>query len=83
MVKMQYLVVHTTDTPFNRAVTPDDIDMWHKGARPNKNGTYTFLGKTYKSKSELANQFLDYLQVLLLKHQTQMVGDGPKEVIPI
>lgn len=58
MGKMQYLVVHTTDTPFNRTITPDDIDMWHKGVRHNKNGTYTFLGKTYKSKVELTNQFL-------------------------
>ena len=43
--QMQYLVTHTTDTPFNREVTPDDIAMWHKGAFRNKDGSALFLGK--------------------------------------
>lgn len=47
MAKLKYLVIHTTDTPFNREVTPDDITLWHLGARKNKNGSYTFMGKNY------------------------------------
>lgn len=47
MAKLKYLVIHTTDTPFNREVTPDDITVWHLGAKRNANGSYTYLGKTY------------------------------------
>lgn len=44
--KMKQLVVHTTDTPFNREVTPDDLTLWHMGARHYDDGIYSrFLGR--------------------------------------
>jgi len=52
MGKMKYLVIHTSDSPYNREVTPDDIATWHLGALKNSDGTYTFFGKTY-TKAEL------------------------------
>lgn len=48
MEKLKQLVIHTSDTPFGREVTPDDIVLWHKGAK-NNGKSYTFLGKKYKS----------------------------------
>lgn len=57
MGKLTYLVIHTTDTPFNREVTPDDITLWHLGALKNSNGTYTFKSKQY-SKSQLDSMLL-------------------------
>lgn len=55
--KMNFLVIHCTDSPFTREVTPDDITMWHKGVRKNANGTYTFLGCVY-TKKELWGKLL-------------------------
>ena len=55
--KIQYLVIHTSDTPYDREVTPDDITLWHLGACKQSNGTYKFLGKTY-TLSELKKQYL-------------------------
>lgn len=57
MKKLIYLVIHTSDTPYDRNVTPDDITKWHLGAKKNSDGTYTFLGKKY-TKSELDKQYL-------------------------
>lgn len=48
MAKLTHGVVHATDTPYGRDITPDDIYAWHLGKRINENGTITFLGKTYK-----------------------------------
>lgn len=57
MGKLKYLVIHTADTPFNREVTPDDLTMWHMGAKPNGDGTYTYLSKRC-SKSDLVGRVL-------------------------
>lgn len=55
--KFKYLVIHTLDTPSNREVTADDIQLWHLGALNNGNGTYTFLGKKY-TLEQLKTKFL-------------------------
>ena len=47
--KIQFLVIHCTDTPAGRAVTPDDIVLWHRGMLKNADGTFTFQGKKYTS----------------------------------
>ncbi len=57
MANLEYGCIHTTDTPFGREVTPDDIYMWHLGALPNSDGTFTFLSKRY-TKDNLAKQWL-------------------------
>ena len=44
MKELKYLIIHCTDTPEGRAVTPDDIHQWHLGAKRNANGTYIFMG---------------------------------------
>lgn len=54
---MKYLVIHTTDTPFDREITPDDIYMWHLGPKNNSDGTYTYLGRII-SKKDLENVYL-------------------------
>jgi N-acetylmuramoyl-L-alanine amidase len=46
MSKMTHLVVHTTDTPYNREVTPDDIALWHLGAKRIDRGMAIFKNKT-------------------------------------
>lgn len=48
MSKMEYLVVHCTDTPYDSEVTPDDIHLWHKGMLNHGDGTVTYLGKKMK-----------------------------------
>ena len=53
MDKMKFLVVHCSDTPNNRNVTPDDIFIWHLAPLDNGNGTFTFMGNKAMSKSEL------------------------------
>ena len=47
MTKLKYLVIHCTDTPYGRPVSADDIALWHKGAKKNADGTFTFLSKQY------------------------------------
>lgn len=49
MGQLKYLVIHTADTPYNREVTPDDITLWHLGAKPNGNGTYTYKSVVYST----------------------------------
>lgn len=56
MAKMKYLVIHTTDTPYDRKVTKADIEQWHLMPRKNNDGTLTYKGKTYKSVSELPSE---------------------------
>lgn len=57
MGQLKYLVIHTTDTPFDCEVTPDDITMWHLGPIKLTSGKYRFLGKDY-TKMQLASQKL-------------------------
>lgn len=54
---MKFLVIHTTDTPYNREITPDDICMWHLGPKNNNDGTYTYLGRII-SKKDLEKIYL-------------------------
>ena len=54
MGKLKYLVIHTTDTPYDREITPDDIYMWHLGPKNNNDGTYTYLGRKV-TKAEIEN----------------------------
>jgi hypothetical protein len=56
MGKLKYLVVHCSDTPL-RPTSLDDLARWHKGAKKNSNGTYTFLGRTY-TETQLKNAVL-------------------------
>jgi hypothetical protein len=49
--KLEYLIIHTTDTPYDREVIPDDIYLWHLGALRNTDGSYTFKGKRYTADS--------------------------------
>jgi len=37
-MKLQYLVIHCTDTPENREVTKNDIIKWHTAPKPIGNG---------------------------------------------
>jgi hypothetical protein len=55
--KLQYLIVHTTDTPYDRELTPDDIAAWHMGALKTTGVTYTFKGKSY-TEEQLKNEYL-------------------------
>lgn len=55
--KMKNLVIHTTDTPYDREVTPDDIYLWHMGAKYNGDGTYNYLGHKI-NKSQIENLYL-------------------------
>lgn len=45
--KFKYLVIHCTDSPYNREITPDDIYGWHIGKKKNSDGTYTYMGRIY------------------------------------
>ena len=47
MNKVKFLVLHCTATPEGREVTTDQIEIWHRGALKNADGTYTFLGVNY------------------------------------
>lgn len=47
MAKLKYLIVHCADTPQGRIITPDDIDLWHIGAKRHTDGTVTFKGVRY------------------------------------
>jgi hypothetical protein len=57
MGKLTYLVIHCSDTPL-REITLDDLTRWHKGAKKNKDGSYTFMDKYYT---------LDQLKKLVLQ----------------
>ena len=46
MDKMTHLVIHTTDTPFGRPVSADDIYMWHLGAKHIERRMAIFMGKS-------------------------------------
>jgi hypothetical protein len=74
MGKLTYLVIHTSDTPFNREVTPDDIAMWHLGALKNSDGTYTYLGKKI-TKKVLDTEYLTLPSGKKIK-ANQTVGRG-------
>lgn len=54
--KMKFLVVHCTDTPSTRNVSPDDIFIWHLAPLQNADGTFTFMKNMKMSKVELAKQ---------------------------
>lgn len=54
---MKYLVIHTSDSPMGREVTPDEIFRWHLGAKKNSDGTYTFMSKKYTF-DQLKNLYL-------------------------
>lgn len=47
MATLKNLIIHCSDTPYNRNVTPDDIFLWHLGSRQLKSGLYKFLGSVY------------------------------------
>lgn len=49
------LIVHCSDTPFGRVVTPEDIFYWHVFPCKNSNGTYTYKGKTYQKLMSIPN----------------------------
>lgn len=55
MGQLKLLLIHCFDTPIQMKVTPEMIDDWHRAPRKNKDGTITYLGRTYKS--------LDYANV--------------------
>jgi hypothetical protein len=57
MANLQYLIIHTTDTPYNREVSADDIFMWHLGMLDHKNGTATYLSKVVQT-STLKDSYL-------------------------
>lgn len=46
-MKMEYLITHCSDTPFNREVTPDDVWMWHLGPAiiPGNDKKVIYFGK--------------------------------------
>jgi hypothetical protein len=48
-MNLKYLVIHTTDSPYNREVTPDDIFKWHLGPKKEAENKYLYMGKYYTS----------------------------------
>lgn len=63
MGKMKYLVVHCTDTPYDRNVSKSDIQQWHLLPLKNADGTYTYKGKKYNSVSELPTEKIAGLDI--------------------
>lgn len=63
MAKMEYLIIHTTDTPYQRKVTKDDIRHWHLLPVTNQDGTITYKGKKYQLLSQLPNEKVGGLDV--------------------
>ena len=53
MAVLKFLCVHCTSTPIGRKVTKSDIERWHKAPRENKDGSFTYLGKNYKTIEDL------------------------------
>lgn len=60
---MQQLVIHTTDTPYNRDVRRKDILQWHLLPKRNDDGTITYKGKKYASKDELPDEKIEGLDI--------------------
>lgn len=63
MAKMKYLVVHCTDTPYNRNVSKDDIKQWHLLPAKNADGTYTYKGIKYNSIESLPDEKIAGLDI--------------------
>lgn len=55
MSLLKNLIIHVSATPYGRVVTPNDLTFWHMFPKNNGNGTYTYLGKTYKSVNAIPN----------------------------
>lgn len=79
MNKFEMLVIHCTDTPYQRPVSKDTIKMWHTFPCKNANGTITYMGKTYKSISELPDELVT-INGKSLSIRKNLVGRGWKKV---
>lgn len=75
---MKYLVIHTTDSPFDREITPDDLYKWHLGPRKNSDGTFTFKGVVY-TKEQLKGKKLT-LPSGIVVNAIDIQGNGWKQV---
>jgi hypothetical protein len=53
MSTLKYLVIHCTSTPGGRSVSSTEIEQWHLGPCPQKDGSYIYKGKSYPSLSAL------------------------------
>lgn len=63
MAKLKQMVIHTTDTPYDRKVTKGDIQMWHLMPLKNADGTYTYKGKKYASLSALPDEKINGVSI--------------------
>lgn len=52
MAKLENYIIHCASTPPTMIVDEAKLDHWHMAPRKNADGTYTYLGKTYKNLSE-------------------------------
>lgn len=78
MTKLKYLVIHCTDSPYNREITPDDIYGWHIGKKKNSDGTYLYKGKKYTIE-QLRKMKFEYPSGIT-KHVSETTGRGWKQV---
>ena len=54
---MKYLVIHCTDSPYNREIIPDDLWKWHLGPKKNSDGTFVYQSKKY-TKEQLKDVYM-------------------------
>lgn len=52
MATLENYIAHCLETPPSMRVDEAKLDHWHRAPRKNADGTYTYLGKTYKDLSE-------------------------------
>lgn len=49
MGTLKFQIWHCFDTPKGRFISPEELDRWHRAPRKNPDGTFTYLGRKYKS----------------------------------
>lgn len=55
MGELTHLIIHCTASPENRDITPGQLKQIHLGPRKEKDGTYFYFGKAYRTIEDLPN----------------------------
>lgn len=63
-MKFTHLVIHCTATVAGNPVTKDQLFRWHMGLKKNKDGTFNYRGKSYKSLDEVPKEIFHGLNSL-------------------
>lgn len=70
MSALKYLIIHCTSTPKGRSVSSTEIEQWHLGPAPQKDGSFIYKGKSYPSLAALPPDKIGAVSI------TKLIGRG-------